>query len=80
MYFSQQTIIGFLGAHPEVKHLPNGTPVLRLTVATKKSWKDPQTRSGRTARNGITWSPTETTSCASPCASRRALMSLCKAR
>jgi single stranded DNA-binding protein len=36
-------MIGFLGANPEVKHLPNGTPVLRFTVATKKSWKDPQT-------------------------------------
>src|SRR3954470_13156812 len=43
MYFSQQTIIGFLGTNPEVKHLPSGTPVLRLTVTTKKSWKDPQT-------------------------------------
>ena len=43
MYFSQQTIIGFLGAIPEVKHLPNGTPILRLTVTTKKSWKDPHT-------------------------------------
>jgi single stranded DNA-binding protein len=42
MYFNQQTIIGFLGAAPEIKHLPNGTPVVRLTVATKKSWKDPQ--------------------------------------
>jgi single stranded DNA-binding protein len=43
MYFSQQTIIGFLGAAPDIKHMPNGTPVLRLTVATKKSWKDPHT-------------------------------------
>jgi single-strand DNA-binding protein len=43
MYFNQQTIIGFLGATPESTHLPNGTPVIRFTVATKKSWKDPQT-------------------------------------
>ena len=37
---NQSTIIGFLGKDPEVKVLPNGTPVLRLSVATQKSWKD----------------------------------------
>ena len=39
---NQLTIIGFVGKAPEVKFLPNGTPVVKFSVATKKSWKDDQ--------------------------------------
>jgi single-strand DNA-binding protein len=39
---NQLTILGFLGKDAEVKFLPNGTPVVKFTVATKKSWKDEQ--------------------------------------
>ena len=37
---NQHTILGYTGKAPEVKTLPNGTPVLCFSVATKKSWKD----------------------------------------
>lgn len=39
MNFNQLTIIGFVGKSAETKHLPNGTPVVTFSVATKKSWK-----------------------------------------
>ena len=37
---NQLTIIGFVGKTAERKDLPNGTPCVRFSVATKKSWKD----------------------------------------
>jgi len=40
MNLNQYTIIGFTGKDAEVKFLPNGTPVVKFSVATKKSWKD----------------------------------------
>ena len=40
MNLNQLTIIGFLGKNAETKYLPNGTPVVKFSVATKKSWKD----------------------------------------
>jgi single-strand DNA-binding protein len=40
MNLNQLTIIGFIGRDAEIKYLPNGTPVVKFTVATKKSWKD----------------------------------------
>lgn len=40
MNLNQLSIIGFIGRDAEVKHLPNGTPVTKFSVATKKSWKD----------------------------------------
>jgi single-strand DNA-binding protein len=40
MNFNQYTIVGFIGKDAEVKFLPNGTPVVKFSVATKKSWKD----------------------------------------
>jgi single-strand DNA-binding protein len=36
---NQHAILGYTGKAPEVKTLPNGTPVLCFSVATKKSWK-----------------------------------------
>ena len=37
---NQITIVGFLGRDAQKKSLPNGTPVLNFSVATKKVWKD----------------------------------------
>jgi single stranded DNA-binding protein len=39
---NQLTIIGFVGKNAEAKYLANGTPVVKFSVATKKSWKDDQ--------------------------------------
>ncbi|HEX7362276.1 MAG TPA: single-stranded DNA-binding protein [Bryobacteraceae bacterium] len=40
MNLNQLSIIGFIGKNAETKYLPNGTPVTKFSVATKKSWKD----------------------------------------
>ncbi len=40
MNLNQLTIVGFIGRDAETKYLPNGAPVVKFTVATKKSWKD----------------------------------------
>jgi single-strand DNA-binding protein len=42
MNLNQHTIIGFTGKDAESKSLPNGTPVVKFSVATKRSWKDDQ--------------------------------------
>ncbi len=39
---NQLTIVGFVGKNAETKYLANGTPVVKFSVATKKSWKDEQ--------------------------------------
>lgn len=36
-------LIGNLGADPEIRHMPNGTAVATLTIATSETWKDKQT-------------------------------------
>ena len=36
-------LIGNLGADPELRHLPNGTAVVQLSVATSRSWRDKTT-------------------------------------
>lgn len=36
-------LIGNLGKDPEVRHAPDGTKIVNLTVATNESWKDKQT-------------------------------------
>jgi single-strand DNA-binding protein len=36
-------IVGRLGADPDVKYLPNGTAVCKLSVATSESWKNKET-------------------------------------
>ena len=33
-------IIGNLGADPDLRYMPNGTPVCNISVATTESWKD----------------------------------------
>ncbi len=40
MNLNQLSIIGFVGKNAETKSLPNGTPVTKFPVATKRSWKD----------------------------------------
>ena len=40
MNLNQLSIIGFLGKDAETKALQNGTPVVKFSVATKRSWKD----------------------------------------
>jgi hypothetical protein len=37
---NQITLVGFLGRDAQKKALPNGTPVLNFSLATKKVWKD----------------------------------------
>ncbi len=37
------TLIGCLGADPEVKYMPSGDAVATIRVATTESWKDKQT-------------------------------------
>jgi single-strand DNA-binding protein len=36
--FQQITIIGNLGADPEMRHLDNGTPITNFSVATNRRW------------------------------------------
>lgn len=36
-------LIGNLGADPEVRHMPNGTAVATINIATSENWKDKQT-------------------------------------
>ena len=36
-------ILGRLGQDPEIKSLPNGDPVVRISLATSNSWTDKQT-------------------------------------
>ncbi len=33
-------LIGNLGADPEIRHMPNGTAVATINLATSESWKD----------------------------------------
>jgi single-strand DNA-binding protein len=36
-------LIGNLGAAPELRHMPNGTAVATINLATSETWKDRQT-------------------------------------
>ena len=40
MNLNQLSIIGFIGKNAETKYLPNGTPITKFSVATKRSWKE----------------------------------------
>ncbi|HCC05266.1 TPA: single-stranded DNA-binding protein [Patescibacteria group bacterium] len=40
MYINEVKLYGRLGRDPELKSLPNGTPVVTFTMATTRSWKD----------------------------------------
>lgn len=41
--FNQVTLVGNLGADPEIKSFQNGGQVANLRIATSESWKDRQT-------------------------------------
>lgn len=36
-------LVGNVGTDPEVRYLPNGSPVTNLSIATSETWKDKQT-------------------------------------
>ena len=38
--FNEATLIGRLGADPEIRHTQNGTPVALFQIATNERWKD----------------------------------------
>ncbi|MGA8029477.1 MAG: single-stranded DNA-binding protein [Bryobacteraceae bacterium] len=40
MNLNQLSVIGFVRKNAETKSLPNGTPVAKFSIATKRSWKD----------------------------------------
>lgn len=40
---NRATLIGRLGADPEVRRMSNGDPVVNLRVVTSETWKDRQT-------------------------------------
>lgn len=40
MNLNQLSIIRFVGKNVETKSLPNGNPVTKFSVATKRSWKE----------------------------------------
>lgn len=37
-------LIGNLGADPEIRYMPNGTPTASITVATTDNWTDKETK------------------------------------
>lgn len=37
------TLLGNLGADPEIRYMPSGDPIANLSIATSTSWKDRQT-------------------------------------
>ncbi|MBB6424990.1 single-stranded DNA-binding protein [Sphingopyxis sp. JAI128] len=41
--FNQVTLVGNLGADPEIKSFQNGGQIANLRIATSESWKDRQT-------------------------------------
>lgn len=42
MYFNQAIVIGNLTRDPELKSLPSGIKVATFTIATNRTWKNPQ--------------------------------------
>ena len=47
MAVNKVILLGNLGADPELRHLPNGTAVTRLRIATSERWKDKATGEAR---------------------------------
>ena len=43
MAVNKVILLGNLGADPELRHLPNGTAVVQLRVATSERWRDKTT-------------------------------------
>lgn len=42
-YVNKMTLMGNLGADPEIRRTQDGTPIANMRVATTESWKDKQT-------------------------------------
>ncbi|MFZ5593685.1 MAG: single-stranded DNA-binding protein [Pseudomonadota bacterium] len=40
---NRTTLIGNLGADPEIRYMPDGTPTCSISVATTDKWKDKKT-------------------------------------
>ena len=40
-FINKAMIMGNLGCNPEIRYFADNTPTCRFTVATKKTWKDP---------------------------------------
>jgi single-strand DNA-binding protein len=40
---NKTTLIGNLGADPELRYMPDGTPVATVSLATTEAWKNKQT-------------------------------------
>lgn len=40
--YQETAIIGYLGADPELRYMPDGTAVTNLSVATSRTWNDKQ--------------------------------------
>lgn len=43
MALNKAELIGHLGADPEVRYLPDGTPTVTVSIATTSRWKDSKT-------------------------------------
>lgn len=43
MSVNKTTLVGFLGGDPEIRYMPDGTPVATLSLATTDFWKDKKT-------------------------------------
>ena len=37
-------LVGYLGANPDVRYMPNGTPTATISLATTETWKDRNTQ------------------------------------
>ena len=37
-------LVGYLGANPDVRYMPNGTPTATIRLATTETWKDRNTK------------------------------------
>lgn len=40
---NKTTLVGNLGADPEIRYMPDGTPTASVTIATTDTWKDKAT-------------------------------------
>jgi single-strand DNA-binding protein len=40
---NKTTLVGNLGADPEIRYMPDGTPTATITIATTDAWKDKAT-------------------------------------
>lgn len=40
MSVNKVILLGYLGADPDLKYLPNGSPVTKFSLATKETWVD----------------------------------------